>query len=62
MKRKIKATRHGSLPLVTIEQICGLYADFTPDELIDLATALLCIAKDIKTDDLPKNKTKEYTA
>jgi hypothetical protein len=55
-----RTTGHAGKPVITIEEICGLHAEFYPNELASLAATLLGIAEDVEHDRLRNNETREY--
>lgn len=63
MNKTIRAKRttgRNGKPVITIDHICGDYAEFTETQLEHLADALLGIVSDVKSDRLENNKTREY--
>ena len=65
MTRKLRVKRTTGIsgkPVITIEHICGDYAEFTVEHLRSLAKALNAIADDIEQDRLRNNEIKEYSA
>jgi hypothetical protein len=59
IKAKRTTGRNGN-PVVTIDHICGDYAEFNVDELMSLAITLLQIANETARDQLRNNETREY--
>lgn len=59
LKVKRTAGRNGK-PVIIIEHICGDHAEFTENQLVQLAAILIGIAEDVRYDRLGNNKTQEY--
>lgn len=55
-----RTTDRNGKPVITIDHICGDYAEFTENQLVHLSCVLRNIALDVKSDDLKNNKTREY--
>jgi hypothetical protein len=55
-----RTTGYAGKPVITLEHICGDYAEFNADELRDMALVLLDIAHDVASDKLRNNETREY--
>jgi hypothetical protein len=59
LKAKITTGRTGNR-VITIDHICGDYAEFSPEELRDLANTLMQIALDTAGNLMRDNETREY--